>query len=235
MIKHEGSKKEDITYAVYVQAVSDLKAQGHAASVRVVQRTIGGSHSTLLEYQRRLQADQALATTIQDTISDSCKQALLAEFGRMVQATREKLESELAQERQQIKEANELLREAESRIAALEIQYQSEKEHASEKILTLEKQLAGSHERITDQQHQLDKLEQQLKESITAQEFARTETAKSKLQLERADKDVIKAEKQVGDLEIKITELQQRAHQAEIKAAVAEARVAELEKQVAKK
>ncbi len=228
------SKKEDVTYALFVNTVNDLKAQGQSASVRGVQKVIGGSHSTLLEYQRRLQTDLSLAATVEDSISESLKQALLAEFGRMVQTTREKLEAQLVQERQQLKEANELLAEEESHTADLEAQRHAEKEQASEKILTLEKQLAATGERVTELQHQIEKLEQHLKDSITAQEFARTEAAKFKLQLERADNDMEKAEHKVKELESKLTELQQRAHQAEIKAAVAEARTVEFEKQLGK-
>lgn len=224
------AKKEDITYTLYVKTVGDLKAQGQPISVRAVQRMIGGSNSTLLTYQRQWQAEQALASTVEDSISDSLKQALLAEFGRMTQSTRERLETLLTQERQQLKEANELLAEAEGRQIGLEAQRQTEQTQATEKILTLEKQLAAAHERVSELQHQIDKLEQHLKESITAQEFARTEAAKFKLQLERAYLDTEKAENRTKELEARVVELQQRAHQSEIRAAVAEARVDELEK-----
>lgn len=234
MNTRDGAKKGDLTYPLYVKTVNDLKAQGQTISVRAVQRVIGGSNSTLLEYQRRWQAEAALATTVEDNISDSLKQSLLAEFGRRVQVTRERLETQLTQERQQLKEANELLAEAEGRQTELEAHCQTEQAQAAEKILTLEKQLAANQERIAELQHQIEKLEQHLKGSITAQEFARTEAAKFKLQLERADKDTEKAEKQAKELEARVVELQQRAHQAEIKAAVAEARVNELEKQTGK-
>jgi len=234
MKQRDDSNKQDVTYQQYLKAVGDLKSQGLPPSVRSVQKIIGGSNSTILEYQRKMQADVAMASTVEDGISDTLKQSLLAEFGRVVQSTRERLESQLAQERQQLKEANELLTEAEGRQTELEAQRQEENQQNTDKILILEKQLSATQERVTELQNQVDKLEQHLKESITAQEFARTEAAKSKLQLERADKDTEKAENRSKTLEARVSELQKQAHQAEIKSAVAEARVGELEKQITK-
>jgi len=158
-LKENTNRREDVTYALYVNTVNDLKLRGKPTSLREVKKIIGGSHSTLLEYQRQWQADRALAATVEDDISDTFKQAILAEFGRVVQTTREKLEAQLIQERQHVKEANELLAEAEKQITDLEMQQQSEREQASEKILTLEKQLAAADERANELQKQVDKLE----------------------------------------------------------------------------
>src|SRR5262249_30569682 len=134
-------RTSDVTYQQYLQAVGDLKAQGVAASVRAVQKVIGGSNSTILEYQRKMQADAAIASTVDDDISDAFRQSILAEFGRVVQSTRERLEALLAQERQQLKEAKELLKKLENRNGQLEEPRQEENKQNADKILSLEKQL----------------------------------------------------------------------------------------------
>ncbi len=224
-------KKETITYSIFVQAVDDIRAEGQTPSVRLVRSRIGGSNSTLLEHLRRWQSDTTLASSVDDHISDSLKQELLIEFGRVTKNVRENLEAQLLQERVQSKEANDLLSEAETRIADLEEQVREEKEKANQTILALEKQLSATQERGAELQRQVDKLEGQFKESVMALEVARTESAKAQIQLERADKAAEKAEKNMEEQNIKIVKLQESTHQAEIKAAVAEARIAALAKE----
>jgi chromosome segregation ATPase len=224
-------KKPDITYPLYTKTVNDLKSQGQAISVRSVQRVIGGSNSTLLAYQRQWQSEQALAATVEEGISESLKQSLLAEFARRGQAARERFEAQLAQGVQQLKEANELLAETESQYTLFKAQREADNAQHAEKLLTVEKQRAVVIERASELQNQLSKLEQQLKEAATSQEQARIETIKCQLQLEHANKDAEKAEKQISLLERKVAELGQCAHQAEVNAAATKARADELEKQ----
>ncbi len=221
-------KKEHITYPLFLQTVNQIKAEGQTPSVRLVRSRIGGSNSTLLEFLRRWQGESALASSIDETISDDLRQALLIEFGRVTKNVRENLETLLVQEKAQSNEANDLLNEAETRISELEAQIRETKEQADHAILLLEKQLSATEERVTEFQRQLDKLEGQFKESVMALEIARTESAKAQIQLERADKTTQKAETKMEELEKKIITLQESAHQAEIRAAVAEARFAEL-------
>ena len=221
-------KKEHITYPLFLQTVNQIKAEGQTPSVRLVRSRIGGSNSTLLEFLRRWQGESALASSIDETISDDLRQALLIEFGRVTKNVRENLETLLVQEKTQSNEANDLLNEAETRISELEAQIKETKEQADHAILLLEKQLSATEERVTEFQRQLDKLEGQFKESVMALEIARTESAKAQIQLERADKTTQKAETKMEELEKKIIKLQESAHQAEIRAAVAEARITEL-------
>ena len=221
-------KKEHITYPLFLQTVNQIKAEGQTPSVRLVRSRIGGSNSTLLEFLRRWQGESALASSIDETISDDLRQALLIEFGRVTKNVRENLETLLVQEKAQSNEANDLLNEAETRISELEAQIKETKEQADHAILLLEKQLSATEERVTEFQRQLDKLEGQFKESVMALEIARTESAKAQIQLERADKTTQKAETKMEELEKKIIQLQEFAHQTEIRAAVAEARFSEL-------
>jgi chromosome segregation ATPase len=228
------SKTPQLTYAVYVKAREELEREGVAdPSVRDVRARIGfGSNSTLLQYKQQWTEERALASTVNSGISESFKQAITAEIGRAIQSTREGLENSLEQARKQTREANQLLEDAENRIAELEMMRQTEQEAAQAKILELEKELAAAREQIREQQQQNEKLEQQLKESVIAQEASRVDAAKAKLQLERADNDTKKAENRVNELETKLEKVLESEKQYQIKAAVAEARVKELEKQV---
>lgn len=151
------SKKEPITYQVVVKAINELKAEDHAPSVRLIRSKIGGSNSMLLEHLRRWQNDIELASVVEDNISDEFQQALKAEFGRMTLAIRQKHEASLQQEKQQNKESQELLVEAETKIANLESQKHENKEKADQAILKLEKQLATLTERLTESQRQAGK------------------------------------------------------------------------------
>ncbi len=227
------SKKEQVTYQVVARVANELKGQAITPTVRAIRERIGfGSNSTVLEYLRRWEADEVMAATVTEGLSDGFKQAINAEFGRLMQATREKLEAQLAKEKQHTKEANELLAEAENKISDLEARLELEKTQAAEAILRLEKQLAAANELNAELQRQNEKLELQWKESITAQEAARTEAAKAQMQVERADKAAEKAEKQLTDVQKEFTQLQQVLQQSKINEAVAKTRVEELEKQV---
>ena len=151
------SKKEQVTYQAVVKAINELKADGHTPSVRLIRSRVGGSNSTLLEYLRRWQGEIALASTTEDNISEVFQQSLKAEFGRMTLAIREKYEAALQQEKQQNKESQELLSEAETKVADLELQARENTEKSDRAILKLEKQLAAAIERTAELQRQADK------------------------------------------------------------------------------
>lgn len=128
------SKKEQVTYQVVAKAINELQADGQTPSVRLIRSKIGGSNSTLLEYLRRWQSDAELASAIEENISDTFQQALKAEFGRMTLTIRGKYEALLQQEKQQNKESQELLIEAETKIADLELQARENKEKSDQAI-----------------------------------------------------------------------------------------------------
>lgn len=151
------SKKEQVTYQVVAKAINELQADGQTPSVRLIRSKVGGSNSTLLEYLRRWQSDTGLASAIEENISEVFQQALKAEFGRMTLAIRGRYEALLQQEKQQNKESQELLAEAETKIADLELQARDNKEKSDQAILKLEKQLAAATERTAELQRQSDK------------------------------------------------------------------------------
>ncbi len=151
------SKKEQVTYQAVTKAINELKAEGQIPSVRLIRAKVGGSNSTLLEYLRRWQSEVALALATEDNISEGFQQALKAEFGRMTLAIREKYEAALQQERQQNKESQELLTEAETKIADMDSQARENKEKFDQTTLKLEKQLSVVTERAAELQRQIDK------------------------------------------------------------------------------
>lgn len=223
-------RKDQITYATFIQAANEIRAEGQTPSVRLIRAKIGGSNSTLLGYLQQWRNDADLAASVDDNISETLRQAILSEYGRVTKSMRDHLETQLSQERAQNKEAGLLLNEAENRISELESLSENEKEQHATITLGLEKQLSATEEKAAELGRQVEKLEAQWKESIIAQESARTECAKAQLQLERADKSSAQAEKKIVELEQKIEKLQEAAHQAELRAAVAEAREGKITK-----
>lgn len=192
------SKKDQVTYANFIKAANELKEAGQQPSVRLVRLKIGGSNSTLLEHLRRWHGETALAASVDQQISEPLKDALLAEFGRVTQSLRDKLQAEINQERQQNKEICELLAEAENRCSEIEAKAQLDREQSAVAILKLEKQLSAANERAAELQRQTDKAAQ------------------------KADKEIAELQEKVGQLREEAHQAQIKAAIAETKVAAME-------------
>lgn len=189
------TKKDQVTFASFINAANELKEEGQQPSVRLIRLKIGGSNSTLLEYLRRWHSETALAASVDHQISAPLKDALLTEFGRVTQVLREKLQAEIDQERQQNKETRDLLSETENRCAEIEAKAHADREQAAASILKLEKQLAAANERAAELQRQADKAS------------------------EKADKEIAELKEKVGRLREEAHQAQIKAAIAETKVA----------------
>ena len=49
--------KNNLTYAVFLDGLQAIQAEGLAPSVRTIRARIGGSHSTLMEFFRRWRSE----------------------------------------------------------------------------------------------------------------------------------------------------------------------------------
>jgi SMC interacting uncharacterized protein involved in chromosome segregation len=150
-------RNEQVNYTAFIKAINELKEEGHTPSVRLVRFKIGGSNSKLVEYLRRWKSEAVFSANIDEPISDYLKEALMAEFGRITQAQREKYESMIQQEKEQIHEIAGLLLEAENKIVELESQIEVFNKQTNQAVLELEKQLAATQERAAELQRQSER------------------------------------------------------------------------------
>src|SRR5690349_14484295 len=86
------ARKKQVTYKLVEDTANELKKQGIGPTARAIRDRIGlGSHSTLMDYLRQWETNEANAANV-DSLSEGFTQAIRAEFGRLIQATRDKLE-----------------------------------------------------------------------------------------------------------------------------------------------
>jgi len=184
------SKSAPVTYERFVEVANQLEQDRQRVSVRAIRTQIGGSNSKLMEFLRTWKAQKQLANQVDDDLSDGLRHALLAEFGRVVQSTRERLEAQLADERNSTQEALDALADLEKqlatkeqRIAALEAQYR-------ELELTSEKHIAGLNARLTDAQERETKLQQKIETLQVSQHQAEMDAAVATSRVEALEKQL---------------------------------------------
>ena len=184
------SKQTQVTYEVFAEAANQLDSENQRVSVRAVRTKVGGSNSKLMEFLRQWKSEKQLATETDEDISDGFRQALLAEFGRVVQKTRERLEEQLADEKNSAQEALDLLAEMEKtcaeqteKITMLESQHQK-------RVLTLEKQIAGLEARLKDEESRETKLMQKVETLQASQHQAEINAAVAKSRCESLEKQL---------------------------------------------
>ena len=221
------TKASDITYSLFVETATHLQSKtGKIPSIREIQKQIGGSNSTLLKYQQQWKSESAIASTVDDTIPAHLKQALLATIGEATQKTRLAFEEQIAQERQQVEESYELLKEAENQIATLEAQQQAD----AEKLIASEKRLAAEQSLTKELRSTIEKLEKQVSTLQNVEKNTKIEASNAKSLLESTEKNLLNALQRVDSLQQKIEGLQKEVHDAQVSAAVATARLEEKQK-----
>lgn len=161
----------------------------------LVRAQVGGSNSKLMEFLRQWKSERQSASETDEDMSDVFRQALLAEFSRVVQKARERLEKQLHDEKSSTQEALVLLAETEKKctdqtekIVALEAQYQ-------EKVLALEKQIAGLEARLNDGQAREVKLTEKIDMFQASQHQAEVEAAVAKSRVEALEKQLAQHKK----------------------------------------
>jgi chromosome segregation ATPase len=144
------SKSPTVTYELFITAVLELEKDGQRVSVRAIRDKIGGATSKLVEFLRLWKNEKQLASVTNEDMSDAFRQALLAEFGRIVQKTKATLENQLADEKATTQETLELLAETEKRIASLEETISNLKKMHEVATTTFDKKTAALDARLTD-------------------------------------------------------------------------------------
>jgi chromosome segregation ATPase len=218
------SRNADITYDQFAQVAAKLQTETQKIpSVRAIQHLIGGSSITVAKYLRQWKEEIAHASLVDDTIPAHLKQALLATIGEATQKTRETLEAQLKQERQQTEEAYELLKEAEARITELYAQHQADEE----KYTQSEKKLAAERSLTTELRRNIEKLEGLETALRKKVEVEAIQTANAKSLLESAEKALTNTTQKIDSLQQKVEVLQKELHEAQLTAAVATTRLEE--------
>jgi len=184
------SKPIQATYEAFKTAANQLENEGERISVRSVRAKIGGSNSKLMECLRQWKSEKQLVDEIDEFISEPFRQALLAERGRAVKQTRERLEKQLTDEKNSTQETLILLVETEKmcaqhgeRIKALEANYQKT-------VLNFEQQVAGLKARLKDEESREESLMQQLERLRTGKHQAEVESAVAKSHYEALKKQL---------------------------------------------
>jgi chromosome segregation ATPase len=96
---------------------------------------------------------------------------------------------------------------------------------AEGKELELQKQLSATHSKVDELSNQVKSVNDKLDVAVKGQEAARTELAKSQMQIERADSATEKAELRNKELSDEVKEIKKLLLAAEAKISKAEARV----------
>lgn len=120
----------------------------------------------------------------------------------------------------QLDENNEQIKGQEQTITRLNEEHQ-----------TLQERMIMAQQDIKNRETEKDNLTQQLALSQNEKMLAITESEKSKLQLVRADQDVMGMKEQIKELSSKIESLTQAKYEAEKKTAVSEAKCEQFGKQ----
>jgi hypothetical protein len=181
------ARKDNITYQTVADICDALVEVGDKPSARKIHQKAGGSLSTILTYFTRWKEQWTLANSVDADLSDPFRQAVLAEFGRVTASLKDRLETQLAEEKMQLKEAQSALADEEARSEALQEEIDSLKKAAEQQRLTLEKKLAAADARNHDHEKREAAYQQQidaLREQKHASELktARAETECHELQ-----------------------------------------------------
>ncbi len=207
-------KPEQITYEKFCQIATKMLENEEKLTVRAVHGRLGGSFSKISTYLKQFEQERVyMSASRRNDVSDSLRQAMLAEIGMAVEETKTMLEKQLRQVTGQLDEANEQL----SALEVVIVELQNEAADTKEKLAISKKNIDDLH---SEQKNTLAQLETAQKEKV----LAITEAAKFNLQLERSDKDNAEFKVVIKELQGKLDKLNGEKFEAEKRAAVAEAK-----------
>lgn len=211
-------KTEQVTYDKFLQTVEQMRKNNEKLTVRNVLAQTGGSFGKISEFLKRFEQEQAhLSLVSQTDISDHLRQTILSEIGRFVAEAKSALEQQVVQLNAHLNEANAQLTKQEQEISLL-------KEEAD----TLKDKLMLAAQSISDLEASTQDCKHQLANAQKGKELAVTDATKSKLQLERADKDLLELKELNKRLQAQLNEITKEKYEAEKRAAVVEAKFEQL-------
>ena len=142
---------DKVNYQAIAETCSTLLNAGDRPTVKKIREKMGsGSYSTISVLFSRWQEQQALSKTVDDEISDILRQALLAEFGRIIVTNKQKFTEQLITVNTQLKEAQDLLADYENQIDTLRQEIIAINKSVEQQRIKLEKQLSAVESRNQD-------------------------------------------------------------------------------------
>lgn len=138
------SRPTVLSYPLVSKICLALIASGETPTVRKIQLQSGGSLSTVGRYYQQWQQEQSLAAKTEAELSEPFRQAILAEFARVTERVQEGSNAALAQTQAQVKEAQEIIVDYESKMDHITQAFSDYRVSSEENRLRLEKELSAT-------------------------------------------------------------------------------------------
>ena len=153
----------------------------------------GGTNTTLMEHLRRWNEEKRMAEAASGKgVSDEFIHALQAEFGRVTQQIKGRLEAELTNERDRVEEALALMVEAEKENTALREKAAEQERLNKQSIAALEKRNAGLEALLESEKERVAALTDQIGLAQKGQHAAEIEAAVAKERCGSLEKELEK-------------------------------------------
>ena len=199
------SRQNNITYQEVSSFCSERLAAGERPSIRKIHQHLGGgSFLTITAFYQQWQKEQSLASKIESDISEPFRQALLAEFGRVSEKLKQRLETQLEALQAQWKEAQDIIVDYEAKIEQINADFSVYREQSEALCLKLERALSATQARF----------EESAKREATCMaqfEALRQQCHGSELRSATAEAKLAEIEKYNHRLELELKSLQERS------------------------
>ncbi len=187
------SNEPAISYAAVVNACAELIKQGDKPSLRKLREQLGGgSLSTIHPHYHRWQDEQRHSQKADADLSDTFRQAVLAEIGRATATLEKNMTEDLGVEKERLREAQALLLECETKIEKLKEDSEANQKAAEQKCLKLERELTiakalaeDNAKREKEYQHQIETLRQEAQKAELKSAVSETKLTELEKQLNR--------------------------------------------------
>ena len=133
-----------LSYPLVSKICLALIAAGETPTLRKIQQQSGGSLSTVGRYYQQWQQEQSLVAKTEAELSEPFRQAILAEFSRVTEKVQEGLKSQVVQIQAQLKEAQEIMADYESKADQITQAFDDYRVQSEETRLKLEKELSAT-------------------------------------------------------------------------------------------
>jgi len=182
-----------ISYVAVANACVELINQGDKPSLRKLREHLGGgSLSTIHPHYHRWQDEQRLSQKTELDLSDTFRQAVLAEIGRATEVLEKKMTEDLGLEKERLAEAQALLLECETQMEKLKEDSEANQKAAEQKRLKLERELTiatalaeYNAKREKEYQQQIETLRQEAQKAELKSAVSETKLIELEKQLNR--------------------------------------------------
>ena len=182
-----------ISYAAVADACAELIKQGEKPSVIKLREHLGiGSFSTIYPHYHRWQDEQRLSQKVDTDLSETFRQAALAEIGRATATLEQKMNEELGLEKERLREAQNLLLTCETQMEKLKEDFAAVQSALEQKCLRLERELTiatalaeDNAKREKEYQHQVETLRQEAQKAELKSAVSETKLVELEKQLNR--------------------------------------------------